>query len=199
MCSRRRSSRSLEGRRGRSEFGSRFRQGHHSRTSSRTAKPSPITSPSPASGPPRRRSITGATSGRSTPTGPPTSTSPTSCPISISMTGRGRSGPTARSLRRPNSCTTSTGGAVLAAQSLLSGGCIVSGASISRSLVFTGVHRPFLFDDPRGHHAALRGNRAKCAAQQGGDRQRGAHSGRPRRRRGSRSSTRSGSGAPRTA
>ncbi len=54
---------------------------------------------------------TGATSAPSTPTGRPTSTSPTSSPISTFTTAPGRSGPTARSRRRPNSCTTSTAGA----------------------------------------------------------------------------------------
>ena len=60
---------------------------------------------------PRRPSPTGATSARSTPIGRPTSTSPTSCRISTSTTATGRSGPMARSPRRPSSCTTTTAGA----------------------------------------------------------------------------------------
>ncbi len=78
--------------------------------SSRRAKPSRTIFLSPASGRRRRPSTTGATSGPSTPIGRPTSTSPTSFPTSTSTTARGRSGPTAKSPRRPSSCTTSTGG-----------------------------------------------------------------------------------------
>ena len=43
----------------------------------------------------------------------------------------------------------------VAVSSLVSGGCIVSGAAISRSLLFTGVRVHSYRDDPRGGHPAL--------------------------------------------
>ena len=73
----------------------------------------------------------------------------------------------------------------LAISSLLSGGCIVSGASLSRSLVFTGVHVHSYTDSPRGGHPALCEHRAQRAAAQSRDRQRSAYPRRARRRRGS--------------
>ena len=52
----------------------------------------------------------------------------------------GRSGPTGRSCRRRNSCMTSRDRRGCAISSLVSGGCIVSGSDVRRSLLFTGVH-----------------------------------------------------------
>ena len=52
----------------------RLRQGHHSRTSSRTAKPCAHASPTPACARRQKRKPTGATSAPSTPIGTPTST-----------------------------------------------------------------------------------------------------------------------------
>ena len=107
-------------------------------TSSSTARRWRTASRSPACGRAPRRRPTGATSARWTPTGRPTSTSPTWCRTSTSTTATGRSGPSARSRRRPSSCMTRTAGAAQAISSLVSGGCIVSGASLRR---VAAVHR----------------------------------------------------------
>ena len=48
--------------------------------------------------------------------------------------------------------------------SLVSGGCIVSGAAVRRSLLFTGVHVALLRQDRERGHAALCRCRAQCAA-----------------------------------
>ncbi len=74
----------------------------------------------------------------------------------------------------------------VAISSLISGGCIVSGAAVSRSLLFTGAACPFLFDDPRSGVAALFADRARRADQEGGYQLRRRHSRRPGGRRGSR-------------
>ena len=66
--------RTAEARRRRSGLQPRLRQGPDPATSSRTAKPSPIASRSPACAPPVRPRPTGAMSEPSTPTGRPTST-----------------------------------------------------------------------------------------------------------------------------
>ena len=90
----------------------------------------------------------------------------------------------ARSRRRRSSCTTSTAGAAMAISSLVSGGCIVSGATISRSLLFTGVHVHSYSHDRRARSSCpTSGSAATCRLQQGRHRRRGAHSRRARRRR----------------
>ena len=71
----------------------------------------------------------------------------------------------------------------MAVSSLVSGGCIVSGASLRRSLLFTGVH---VHSYPRMEEAVVMpyvdvGPRAK--SQEGGDRSRRRHPGWPGRRR----------------
>ena len=131
--------RPVAARRRRPEFEPRFRQGHHSphRHAGQGGR-APFLALLRASRA-RRRTSTGATSARWTPIGRPTSTSPTSCPTSTSTTTTGRSGPMARSRRRRSSSMTRTAGAASAISSLVSGGCIVSGAAVSRSLLFTGV------------------------------------------------------------
>ena len=103
--------RGTQARRRRPELVARFRQGHHplyrqERQGGRASLRALLRASRA-----RRPTSTGATSERSTPIGPPISTLPTSCPISISTTAHGRSGPMARSRRRRNSCMTSTGGA----------------------------------------------------------------------------------------
>ena len=73
----------------------------------------------------------------------------------------------------------------VAVSSLVSGGCILSGAAVSRSLLFTGVRVALLFDRPRSGGAALRADRPRGADQEGGDRLRRHHSRRAGGRRGS--------------
>ncbi len=106
--------------------------------SSATARRSRTASRSPASAP-RGGRPTGATSARWMPTGRPTSTSPTSS----------RPRPVRPRLADLDLCRDHAAGQVRArrdrparhgGRSLVSGGCIVSGASLRRSLLFTGVH-----------------------------------------------------------
>ena len=56
------------------------------------------------------------------------------------MIRTGRSGPTAKSSRPPNIIHDEDGRRGQAISSLVSGGCIVSGTDVRRSLLFTGVH-----------------------------------------------------------
>ena len=64
----------LQARRRRSQFGARFRQGHHSLPRRQRKSGRASLHRNPASSPTRRRTSTGATSERSTPIGRPTST-----------------------------------------------------------------------------------------------------------------------------
>ena len=132
--------RAAASRRRRSELVARLRQGHRSlhrqARQGGSASVQPLVRTLVGRGPMR----IGATPARSIRTGRPTSTSPTSYRASTSTTATGRSGPTARSRRRPSSSTTRTGGAANATNALVSGGCIISGTELTRSLLFTGVH-----------------------------------------------------------
>ena len=107
--------------------------------SSRTAAPSRISSRPPASAPAAIPAPTGAMSARSMPIGRPISTSPTSC---RSSTCYDRAWPiwTYAEITPPAKFVhdeeSRRGQAV---SSLVSGGCIISGASLRRSLLFTGV------------------------------------------------------------
>ena len=95
-----------QGRRGRSEFEPRLRQGYHSpHRQGRQGRRAPLLA---VLRPVDRgvAGITGATSEPSTPIGRRISTSPTSSPPSTSMTAPGRSGRTARSRLPRSSCTT---------------------------------------------------------------------------------------------
>ena len=56
---------------------------------------------------------------------------------STSTTRTGRSGPISSSCRRRNSCSTTTTGAAWRSNSMVSGGCIISGATVRRSLLFS--------------------------------------------------------------
>ena len=65
---------------------------------------------------------------------------------------------------RRSSSTTRTAGAASAISSLVSGGCIVSGALLRRSLLFTGVHvHSYATVRERGHPALCR-HRARRAS-----------------------------------
>ena len=108
----------------------------------------------------RRRKPTGATSARSTPIGRPISTSPTSCPTSTSTTATGRSGPMARSRRRPSSCTTSTAGAAWRSPRWSRAAASSRAPSLQRSLLFTGVRVHSYSHDRRGGDPALRATSA---------------------------------------
>ena len=85
-------------------------------------------------------------------------------------------------------------------RSLVSGGCIVSGASLSRSLLFTGVRvHSFAPLDEAVDPALCRDRPQRAGWPKRRHRPRRAHSRRPGRRRGSRYSTPSASAAPKTA
>ena len=86
-----------------------------------------------------RRSITGATSARSTRTTRRTWNSCASRPSSTSTTSSGRSGRTRSSCRPPSSCSTTTDRRGCAIDSMVSGGCIISGSRVSNSLLFSQV------------------------------------------------------------
>jgi len=110
-----------------------------SRTSSNTGGRWRTSSAVPASGPATIRAATGATSEPWTPIGPPISTSPTFCPSSIFTIVHGdldprRNQPPAKFVHDEE------GRRGTAITSLVSGGCIISGAALRRSLLFTGVH-----------------------------------------------------------
>ena len=60
-------------------------------------------------------------------------------PSSTSTTRTGRSGPTRCISRRPSSCSTRTAAAASAINSMVSGGCIISGAVVRESLLFSNV------------------------------------------------------------
>ena len=112
---------------------------------------------------------TGAMSAPWMPIGRPISTSPRWCRRSICMTATGRSGPMARSPRRPSSCTIRTGRRGSAVSSLVSGGCIISGAALNRTLLFTGVHvHSYRAGGELGDPAGSRYRPACAAAQRGG-------------------------------
>ncbi len=86
-----------------------------------------------------------------------------------------------------------------AVSSLVSGGCIVSGAAISRSLLFTGVR---VHSYSTIHEAVILPYvrvRPELSAEQGGHRRRRADPRRPGGRRGSRGSTPGASAAPKPA
>ena len=74
----------------------------------------------------------------------------------------------------------------IAVDSMVSGGCIVSGARVARSLLFSSVRDQLLCADLRGGAVAGSRGRPLCAAQQGRRRSRLPHPGRAGRRRGSR-------------
>ena len=145
-------------------------------TSSRTAKPSRITSPSPASARPRRRRHYWRDVG-TVDAYWEANIDLTDVVPDLDLYDRGWPIWTYGEITPPAKFVHDVDGRRgLAIQSLLSGGCIVSGAAISRSLRVHRRPRPFLLDDPRGGHPALRLDRAARPAQQGGDRQRGAPS-----------------------
>ena len=87
----------------------------------------------------RRRRPIGATSARSTPTGRPISISPTSCRPSISTTATWPIWTYVEITAPAKFVHNKDGRRGMAVSSLVSGGCIVSGASVRRSLLFTGV------------------------------------------------------------
>ena len=102
---------------------------------------------------------------------------------STSTTTTGRSGPTRSSCRRPSSCSTTTSGAALAIDSMVSGGCIISGAQraaarccsptcactatarIEDSVILPRLrHRPPLRDPARDHRQELPASRRARAS-----------------------------------
>ena len=70
--------------------------------------------------------------------------------------------------------------------SLVSGGCIISGAKLRKSLLFTGVHVHSYSHDRSGRGHALCRYRPRCAAEEGRRRPRGKDSAGARGRRGRR-------------
>ena len=104
---------------------------------------------------------TGATSARSMPTGRRTSTSPTSCRRSICTTSDWPIWTYAEITPPAKFVHDEDGRRGMATSSLVSGGCIISGSRIDKSLLFTGVHAhsyselehvvalPYVADPPR--------------------------------------------------
>ena len=115
----------------------------------------------------------------------------TSIPSSISTTSNGRSGPISASIRRRSSCSNEDGRRGMAVNSMVSGGCIISGAQVNQSLLFSNVRveersyieRSVIFPDVRvgaglrhqarhhryrrrraAGHADRRQSRRRCAA-----------------------------------
>ena len=129
----------LTPRRRRPELQPRFRQGHHSlyrqaRQGGGASLPNDRCVRSA-----QEKPRIGATSAPSMLIGKPTSTSPTSCRSSTSTTTTGRSGPIAEITPPAKFVHDIEGRRGQAVSSLVSGGCIVSGAALERSLLFTGV------------------------------------------------------------
>ena len=105
-----------------------------------TAKPSRTASPAPASARPTRRRSIGATSARSTPTGRPTSISTAPVPA-LDLYDRGWPIWTYGEITPPAKFVFDDDDRRgMAVDSLVSGGCIISGSALRRSLLFTGVH-----------------------------------------------------------
>ena len=117
----------------RPEFQPRLRQGHHPLHRQATARPWRTASPTPACARPRRPRPIGATSERSMPIGRPTSTSPTRCP-QLDLYDQNWPIWTYAEVTPPAKFVHDVEGRRgTAVSSLVSGDCIVSGASIKRS------------------------------------------------------------------
>ncbi len=183
--------RPAQARRRGSELEPRFRPGHHSLYRQERPRHRRTSSRPPASAPARPAAPTGATSARSTPIGPPTSISRPWCRSSTCSTAPGRSGPMPRSRRPQSSCMTRRAGAARRCPRSVSGGCIISGASLRRSLLFTGVRINSYANVENAVIMPYVECRARRAAEERRDRPRRRNPGRARRRRGSRESMRS--------
>ena len=132
--------RAAASRRGRPELQPRFRQGHHSRIWSRTAKRSRIASRrSCVRSTEEARALLARRRNRRRLLGSQYRPDRRRARRSISTTATGRSGPMARSRRRPNSCMTWTAGAARRSPRWSPAAASSPAQRCSRSLLFTGV------------------------------------------------------------